>query len=318
MFDKWNFVDGNTTGDGTLFSNSAVICYPTVANTSRTFIAFVKSANSAPSVTPDNASRTVSEGSHRNEHRHLLGLRPGRQRLDLGVVGAVTKTGTNNGTWTGPLGTTDGPAQSQTVTITANDGNGGTATTTFALTVNNVAPTATFNAPASVNEGSPIGLSLTSPSDPSSCDTTAGFTYAFDCGSGYGAFSAHEHGELPDERQRQPHGQGEDPRQGRRSKRVHGERDGQQRRADGHLHGRHGGQRGRRPHLQLHDQRPGTETSPAPDDRLRRQRHRSGAARTATDRWGQLPVLLPRTGPPRARPAADTGLRRWLRRTPSR
>src|SRR5207237_6893403 len=59
------------------------------------------------------------------------------------------------------------------------------------VTVNNVAPTAAFNAPSSVTEGSPIGLSLTSPFDPSSADTTAGFQYAFDCGdgSGYGAFS---------------------------------------------------------------------------------------------------------------------------------
>src|SRR5207253_3720362 len=59
------------------------------------------------------------------------------------------------------------------------------------VTVNNAAPTATFNAPGSVTEGSPIGLALTSPFDPSSPDTTAGFQYAFDCGdgSGYGAFS---------------------------------------------------------------------------------------------------------------------------------
>ena len=71
---------------------------------------------------------------------------------------------------------------------TANDGAGHIVTTTFGLTVNNVAPTATFNAPASVNEGSNINLSVTSPSDPSTVDTGAGFTYAFDCGSGYGAF----------------------------------------------------------------------------------------------------------------------------------
>src|SRR5207302_1739578 len=54
------------------------------------------------------------------------------------------------------------------------------------------APSATFNAPASVNEGSPIGLSLTGASDPSSADLAAGFTYAFDCGdgSGYGSFTS--------------------------------------------------------------------------------------------------------------------------------
>jgi hypothetical protein len=103
----------------------------------------------------------------------------------------VTKSGTNaGGTWSWSYNTTDGPAQSQTVTITANDGNGGISTTTFALTVNNVAPTATFNAPTSVGNSSTFTLSLTSPSDPSSVDTAAGFTYAFDGGSGYGSFSS--------------------------------------------------------------------------------------------------------------------------------
>ena len=59
------------------------------------------------------------------------------------------------------------------------------------VTVDNVAPTATFNAPDAVNEGSAIALSLTDTTDPSSADTTAGFEYAFDCGtgSGFGGFS---------------------------------------------------------------------------------------------------------------------------------
>jgi hypothetical protein len=61
---------------------------------------------------------------------------------------------------------------------------------TGSVTVNNVAPTATFNAPSSVNEGSNINLSLTSPSDPSSADTGAGFQYAFDCGFGLGAYGS--------------------------------------------------------------------------------------------------------------------------------
>ena len=65
--------------------------------------------------------------------------------------------------------------------------------TTYTATVEvlNVAPSATFNSPVSVDEGSPIGLSLTDASDPSSADTTAGFEYAFDCGdgAGFGAYT---------------------------------------------------------------------------------------------------------------------------------
>jgi uncharacterized protein len=48
-------------------------------------------------------------------------------------------------------------------------------------------PTATFSAPASSFAGFPFELSLTSPSGPEPGET---FTYAFDCGSGYGAFGA--------------------------------------------------------------------------------------------------------------------------------
>ncbi|TME12563.1 MAG: hypothetical protein E6I65_03160, partial [Chloroflexi bacterium] len=66
----------------------------------------------------------------------------------------------------------------------------GTSTYSADVTVNNVAPTATFGNTGPVNEGSSFDLSLISPFDPSLADTTAGFEYAFDCGSGYGAFSA--------------------------------------------------------------------------------------------------------------------------------
>jgi len=71
------------------------------------------------------------------------------------------------------------------------DKDGGVTEYTASVTVNNVAPTATFNAPANVDEGSGINLSLTAPFDPSSADTDASFEYAFDCGdgAGYAAFS---------------------------------------------------------------------------------------------------------------------------------
>ena len=56
---------------------------------------------------------------------------------------------------------------------------------TATVTVTNVAPTATFNAPVSVDEGSAISLSLTDAQDVAA--DLPGLTYAFDCGSGYGS-----------------------------------------------------------------------------------------------------------------------------------
>ncbi len=79
-----------------------------------------------------------------------------------------------------------------TVKLTATEAGPGLSTSaTASVTINNVAPSGTFNSPAgNVNEGSSFNLSITGVTDPSSIDTAAGFTYAFDCGAGYGAFSA--------------------------------------------------------------------------------------------------------------------------------
>ena len=66
------------------------------------------------------------------------------------------------------------------------DKDGGVTTYDASVIVTNVAPTATLGVPAAANEGSTFAISLTAPVDPSSADTAAGFTYAFDCGAGYG------------------------------------------------------------------------------------------------------------------------------------
>jgi len=69
------------------------------------------------------------------------------------------------------------------------DKDGGVSTERSAtVQIDNVAPTATFNAPSPVNEGSNIALSLDNADDASTVDKSTGFTYAFDCGAGYGAF----------------------------------------------------------------------------------------------------------------------------------
>jgi hypothetical protein len=79
----------------------------------------------------------------------------------------------------------DGPAL-RAVAVRVMDDNGLTADASALLDVRNVAPGATFHAPASA-AGS-FRLSLTAPHDPSVADTAAGLEYAFDCGRGYGAY----------------------------------------------------------------------------------------------------------------------------------
>ncbi len=83
----------------------------------------------------------------------------------------------------------DGPS-SYTVKVKVTDPLGLSAESTATVDVVNVAPAATFNAPATLNEGASFAISLTDALDPSTADTTAGFSYAFDCGAGYGAFGA--------------------------------------------------------------------------------------------------------------------------------
>ncbi|MCO5176837.1 MAG: tandem-95 repeat protein [Thermomicrobiales bacterium] len=93
-------------------------------------------------------------------------------------------------TTTFPATDLDGPA-TRTIAVQVSDDDGGVATDVADVTIRNVAPTAAFNAPSTVDEGSAITLALTDPSDPSTDDALAGFSYAFDCddGTGYGAFS---------------------------------------------------------------------------------------------------------------------------------
>src|SRR5687767_8030871 len=66
-----------------------------------------------------------------------------------------------------------------TVTLTVTDAEGASSTASVAANVSDVAPTATFNASATVTEGTSVTMSFTSPS-------AGDARYAFDCGNGYG------------------------------------------------------------------------------------------------------------------------------------
>ena len=77
----------------------------------------------------------------------------GNDTLTLSAsVGTVIDNG--DGTWSWSFDTSDGPDESQTVTITGTDSDGDSSIATFALTVNNAAPSvAADNDPVTVNEG---------------------------------------------------------------------------------------------------------------------------------------------------------------------
>ena len=111
--------------------------------------------NSAPAIAANNAAVTVSEGQTATNAGTWTDANAGDTVTLSASVGTVTKSGTNaSGTWSWSLATTDGTDQSQTITITANDGTT-TRQTTFALTVDNVPPTVTLAAgnDISVDEG---------------------------------------------------------------------------------------------------------------------------------------------------------------------
>ena len=84
----------------------------------------------------------------------------------------------------------DGPA-SPVVTVRVTDDVGLTSTALATVTVKNVAPTVTALSASPVNGLVGQGITLTgTATDPSTADTAAGFSWAFDTGSGFGPFGA--------------------------------------------------------------------------------------------------------------------------------
>jgi YD repeat-containing protein len=110
-------------------------------------------AGSAPPVlTVASASVTVNEGQTAINSGTVTDPDGDEISSMTASVGTVTRSGS---TWNWSFATQDGPAQSQTVTITATDSRGAEGTITFALVVQNVAPTVVISASqlAAIDEG---------------------------------------------------------------------------------------------------------------------------------------------------------------------
>ena len=98
------------------------------------------SVNNPPELTTDTDPVVVDAGQTANNTGTVSDAEGDVVTLSASV-GEVTDEG--DAEWSWSFDTSDGPAESQTVTITADDGEGGEAEVTFELTVNNVAPTVT-------------------------------------------------------------------------------------------------------------------------------------------------------------------------------
>src|SRR5207245_8208385 len=112
-----------TTDDGTFAAGNSVA---------------VSVQNLPPVLAVAGSAVAVNEGQTATNGGTFLDV--GRDAVTLSAsVGTVTANA--DGTWSWSYATSDGPEQSQTVTVTATDDDGASSTLSFALTVNDVAPT---------------------------------------------------------------------------------------------------------------------------------------------------------------------------------
>ena len=135
--------------------------------------------NAPPVLTVNQPSVEVNEGQVAGNSGGVSD--PDGDMVTLNVsLGTITNNG--DGTWSWNFPTVDGPADSQTVTINASDGRGGTAQLTFSLVVYNVAPTVNAGADAAIFSGETFTVNATF-TDPGILDT---HTATIDFGTGSG------------------------------------------------------------------------------------------------------------------------------------
>ncbi len=111
---------------------------------------------------------------------------PDGDAVTLALTGAGVLTQNGDGTWDWSFDSTDGPNESQALTITATDEHGLTGTTSFGLVVVNVDPTIVDLAGSDVNESDSVTITGTIV-DPGVADT---FTVVIDWGGSEGTSAA--------------------------------------------------------------------------------------------------------------------------------
>jgi hypothetical protein len=111
--------------------------------------------NAAPTLTVTNATVTVNEGSTATNDGTFGDAESDPVTLSASI-GTVTP---GPGTWSWSLNTVDGPSESQTVTITADDGQGNQTSETFQLVVDNVAPVVSAGSDGTINSNDVLSFS---------------------------------------------------------------------------------------------------------------------------------------------------------------
>ena len=158
-------LSGKSFGLSHLYSNPGLFTVTVVVTDdgalvgSDTLNVTVLDINFDPTVSADNDPVVVDEGDTA-ANTGLVDDADGDTVTLTASVGTVVNNG--NGTWSWSFDSTDGSAETQIVTIDADDGNGGTASTDFDLTVNNLDPVVqSLSATSPVDEGDSTTLTGT-------------------------------------------------------------------------------------------------------------------------------------------------------------
>ncbi|MEM8912453.1 MAG: Ig-like domain-containing protein, partial [Planctomycetota bacterium] len=128
-----------STSDGPLDSQTVTVTATDSDGATRSTTFGLVVNNTDPAVAADHLTVTTNEGSTATNTGTYSDVAADNVALTASV-GTVDDDG--NGTWTWSFASTDGPDQSQKVTITATDKDGGHSTTVFDLVVNNLPPVA--------------------------------------------------------------------------------------------------------------------------------------------------------------------------------